>query len=55
MAMVFSGHFFWGVLSKLEASGQTQQTNLRDIVQNPDERVAVLKGMHHVSSSTTPE
>jgi hypothetical protein len=47
MAMVPSGQFFWSPISKLEINGHTVQTNLSDIIQNPVERVAILKPTHH--------
>ena len=53
MAMVPTGQsggdFFWSLLSRIEANGHTQQTNLQDIVQDADEWVAILESRHHAS------
>ena len=58
MAMVptgqSEGHFFWSLISRVEANDHTQQTNLQDIVQDADERVAILESRHHASFFITP-
>jgi len=43
MAMMSSGHFFWNLIIRLEVKGIQVKTNLRDVIQNTDERIAILE------------
>ena len=49
--MVSSGHFFWGPLSILSVNSHVQADEPRPphIIQNPDERVAILEPGRHAS------
>jgi hypothetical protein len=51
MATVPSAQFFWSPISKLETIGHTVRTNLDDVIQNPVERVAILKPRNRLPSS----
>ena len=49
------GAFLLRALSLLEEAAKSRQTNLRDIVQNPDERIAVLEARRHAPSQIISE